>query len=119
MPARTYADPHAGGSYSIAYGINVSGQVVGTSHVAGDTASHSFRTASNSPINPATDDLGTLGGDFCSAGGINASGQVVGTASTPGEIEVHAFRTAPNSAINLATDDLGTLGGTHSECGGD
>jgi probable HAF family extracellular repeat protein len=75
---------------------------------------HCFRTAPNSPINLATDDLGTFGGGYCSAQGINASGQVVGAASTPGEIEVHAFRTAPNSAINLSTDDLGTLGGTNS-----
>src|SRR6266480_3354904 len=61
-----------------ATGINNSGQVVGNS------GSHAFRTAANSAINPATDDLGTLCiNQVCSfptyATGINSSGQVVGS----------------------------------------
>ena len=76
---------------------------------------HAFRTAANSAINPATDDLGTLGGSSSHALGINSSGQVVGDAHLAGDLHVsHAFRTAANSAINPATDDLGTLGGSSS-----
>jgi probable HAF family extracellular repeat protein len=74
---------------------------------------HAFRTAPNSAINPATDDLGTLGGSNSDAFGINNTGQVVGGSYTINGT-YHAFRTAPNSAINPATDDLGTLGGESS-----
>lgn len=91
-----------GGDSSQANGINNLGQVVGFSTIAsgGDRA---FRTEPNSPINPATDNLGLLGSfisfgqdlSFSRASGINNFGQA-------------------NSAINPATDDLGTLGGTSS-----
>ena len=37
---------------------------------------HAFRTAANSPINPATDDLGILGVAYCTVLGINAFGEV-------------------------------------------
>jgi len=94
-----------------ATGINVFGQVVGGSVTNRGDHSHAFRTASNSPINPATDDLGTLGGNDSIAWGMNASGQVVGNSYLADNITQHAFRTAPNSPINPATDDLGTLGG--------
>jgi len=105
-----------GGSVSTAYGINDSGQVVGAARKANEPhfVLHAFRTAPNSPINPATDELGALGGTQSVARGINNSGQVVGYASTIGDATFHAFRTAPNSPINPATDDLGTLGGTTS-----
>src|SRR5690242_14439380 len=52
--------------------INNSGQVVGLSYFGGQI--HAFRTAANQPINPATDDLGTLGGPPSSAFGINDAG---------------------------------------------
>ena len=97
---------------SFAYGINNSGQVVGNSGTVSGVI-HAFRTAANSAINPATDDLGTLGGSSSNAYGINSSGQVIGDSLTVNGVS-HAFRTAANSAINLATDDLGTLGGIDS-----
>jgi probable HAF family extracellular repeat protein len=49
-----------GGASSEAYGINSSGQVVGYEVYA--SSSYAFRTAANEPINPATDNLGSLGG---------------------------------------------------------
>lgn len=97
--------------------INNSGQVVGWSWVSGDEfdgVAHAFRTAPDSPINVATDDLGTLGGINSLATSINATGEVVGYSSVSGDIIVHGFRTAPNTSINPATDDLGTLGGSES-----
>ena len=101
------------GYWSIATGINSSGQIVGTnSNFLGlypNPSYHAFRTAANMPINPETDDLGTLGGMTSSATAINDSGQVVGTSDVSGPTAAHAFRTAPNSRINPATDDLGTL----------
>jgi len=103
-----------GGTDSEASGINASGQVVGES-LTSDLAWRAFRTAPNAPINPDTDNLGTLDGGSSSFGfGINASGQVVGEAFINNNTEVHAFRTAANSPINSATDDLGTLGGVVS-----
>src|SRR5690349_17292816 len=83
-----------GGPSYWASGINNSGQVVGSASTASGQVD-AFRTAANSPINPATDDLGTLGGtssgvwvcrlgSTCAseANGINDSGQVVGSANT-------------------------------------
>ena len=93
-----------GSTFNRAFGINNAGQVVGLS---GDRA---FRTAPNSAINAATDDVGTLfSGGSTVALGINDLGQVVGSSSTSSSSMTHAFRTAPNSAINPATDDIGAL----------
>jgi len=101
-----------GGTSGEAFDINNSGQVVGYAFTSGNAESHAFRTAANKPINPETDDLGTIGTPSL-AYSINDSGQVAGYFFiTPGE--THAFRTAPNRPIDPATDDLGTLGGTSS-----
>src|SRR5215471_14629400 len=51
---------------------------------------HAFRTAPNSPINPATDDLGTLGGTGSDAWGIDTFGQVIGEAVNTDGAD-HAF----------------------------
>jgi probable HAF family extracellular repeat protein len=110
------------GQSSIGNGINDAGQVVGQSTVPGLLAfQHAFRTAPNQPINPLTDDLGTLGGNSSFATAINNAGQVVGNSFTIDDSSQHAFRTAPNQAINPLTDDLGTLdsGGPLAPFGGD
>ncbi len=104
-----------GGTYSYAAAINNLGQVAGYSYTAGTSAStmRAFRTAPNAVINPATDNLGTLGGSQSAAYAIKDLGQVAGDSYLPNSLS-HAFRTAPNAAINPATDDLGTLGGNNS-----
>ena len=107
-----------GTGQSNATSINNAGQVAGSSDMPGDQTYHAFRTAPNSAINPATDDLGTLGGGYSNASSINSSGQVVGSANLPGDTVGHAFRTGANAAINPATDDLGTLGGRYSSATG-
>lgn len=98
--------------YSAARDINRRGQVVGTT-VGPNRWPHAFRTAPNRPINPETDDLGTLGGVQSEANAINDAGEVVGSASTGSSI-AHAFRTKPNRPIDPTSDDLGTLGGPRS-----
>src|SRR5262245_35285641 len=98
-----------GGTESYANGINNSGQVVGYSFTSGTSlvAQRAFRTKPNAVINPATDNLGTLGGTHSAANEINELGQVVGYSYVPlmfGGLN-HAFRTQPNAPINTATDD--------------
>ena len=97
-----------GGSVSSAYGINDSGQVVGYTSTAGDTAYHAFLYSGG-----VMSDLGTLGGSGSSAYGINDSGQVVGYASTAGVTVYHAFLYSGG-----VMSDLGTLGGSFSEAVG-
>ena len=72
-----------GGDTVDASGINNLGQVVGqaSTYKAGNAPDQAFRTAANRPINPATDDLGTLGGESSFAAAINDSGQVAGDAA--------------------------------------
>lgn len=80
----------------------------------GEVVAGQYRTAPNSVVNPATDDIGSLGGGGTSGVDINNLGQVVGTSlNTSGQNR--AFRTAANTAINPETDDLGTLGGKFSK----
>ena len=81
-----------------------------------DGSLRAFRTAANEPINPATDNLGTLGGSTYSvANSINAFGQVVGYSWISADDASHAFRVARHKKINPLTDDLGTLGGLSNE----
>ncbi|HTD44597.1 MAG TPA: hypothetical protein VK687_10465 [Bryobacteraceae bacterium] len=66
------------GISTIVNGIDDAGRAVGES-VTISGFPHAFRTAPNSPINPATDDLGTFGGQSSSAVSINKNGDIVGT----------------------------------------
>jgi len=107
-----------GGTETFAADVNASGQVVGQSQqdtVNPDTF-RAFRTAPNSRINPATDNLGTLGGPNSFATAINDSGQVAGTSQidpTGDDPATRAFRFSGGTLTNL-----GTLGGTTSEANG-
>ena len=94
-----------GGTQSIAFAVNDSGQVVGASMTA-DNQQHAFSwTRSGGMI-----DLGTLGGSSSSAVAVNASGRVVGSSNLTDDIEQRAFSWTPSDGMI----DLGTLGGTQS-----
>jgi probable HAF family extracellular repeat protein len=103
-----------GGLNSYGFAINNRGQLVVSANNGADE-SYIFRTSGLRAIDPATDDLGTLGGRFKNAQGINALGQVVGGSSFSDGATWHAYRTAPDAPINPATDDLGGLGGDYSQ----
>lgn len=76
-----------GGDTSTGYGINASGQVVGSSYIAGNITQHAFLYSDGKMI-----DLGTLNGGSSQARGINANGDIVGFASYPSYYEsIHAF----------------------------
>ncbi|MGH7509758.1 MAG: HAF repeat-containing protein [Gemmatimonadales bacterium] len=92
-----------GGSFSIAFGINRSGQVVGESHIA-TGRSRAFLWSGGTMR-----DLGTLGGNFARAFGISDGGKVVGSAAT-GSGQHHAFLWSAG-----VMRDLGTLGGGFSQ----
>jgi len=93
--------------------INNAGIVVGSSTTSGNIG-HAFRTQPNSPINPTTDDLGTLGGSSSVATDVNDSGYIVGLSATSLN-ETHAFLTEPSNTATPLLIDLGTLGGPYSQ----
>lgn len=74
-----------GGTYSVAYGINASGQVVGSATTDANTSLHAFLATGGKMA-----DLGTLGGSFSIAHAVNAAGQVVGN-SAMADGSDHAF----------------------------
>jgi probable HAF family extracellular repeat protein len=99
-----------GGTTSIAWGINLSGQVVGEADTTGGQR-HAFLwtpTSANGTTGSMID-LGTLGGTGSTASGINDLGQVTGNANLKGDTVAHAFLWQ----ISVMTD-LGTLGGDTS-----
>ncbi|MDP2225081.1 PEP-CTERM sorting domain-containing protein [Nitrosomonas sp.] len=92
---------------SVAWGINDSGQVVG-SFTSASGYTHAFITG---PNGIGMTDLGTLLGAAGSvARGINDSGQVVGMSGNN-----HPFITGPNG---MGMTDLGNLGGSYSSANG-
>ena len=90
-----------GGSNSYGFAINVSGQIAGSSDLAGDNSNHAVRWTGTIPT-----DLGTLGGTKSYGRGINDSGQVAGEAYFSGNANFHAVRWTGTTA-----EDLGTLHG--------
>jgi probable HAF family extracellular repeat protein len=90
-----------GGTTSQAWGVNDSGEVVGTStYTGGGWDNHAFLYQSG-----MMNDLGTLGGSRSYGYGINNPGTVVGEASTTGDASSHAF-----VYRNGVMSDLGTFG---------
>ena len=90
-----------GGTYSAAFGINNSGEVVGQA-ITSDGQAHAFVYNSGVPMQ----DLGTLGGTVSCAFGVNQGGQVVGYSSMTGDDGyVHPFLYNGSGSMQ----DLGTL----------
>ena len=83
-----------GGSDSVGYAINASGQVAGWSVRSPDAVPHAFRYTGMPGSGGAMADLGTLtSAGFPESYGqaINASGQVAGWSGTTGDAAQHAF----------------------------
>lgn len=101
--------PTLGGSFSYAYDVNESNQVVGFSYTTGESARHATLWRNGVAI-----DLGTLGGANSQAYAINQSGQIVGAAENA-SARVHAFlfQLNGNGQVTSRTD-LGELGGGFS-----
>lgn len=75
----------AGGSTSLAEGINSSGNVAGSGLTSGDGTTHAVSWTAGS-----IQDLGTLGGGTSQANAINNSGLIAGSSGFPGASS-HAF----------------------------
>jgi probable HAF family extracellular repeat protein len=90
-----------GPNSSFGYGINNSGQVVGSASL--DGTNHAFLYSNGEMI-----DLGTLGGAYSIAWGINNTGQIVGQAETS------SGGYDPFLYSGGTMTDLGTLGGNLS-----
>jgi probable HAF family extracellular repeat protein len=88
-----------GGTYSIAHGINASGQVVGESTFAPDNIGVRAFLYSGGSMH----DLGTLGGFESWGYGINASGQVTGAAFRSGEALFRAYVYSSGTMFDLST----------------
>ncbi len=90
-----------GGSFSLAFGINSNGDVVGKSAISGDVAQHAFLYQNNQIF-----DLGTLGGDLGQAEAVNNADQITGYSSLADNSTIHAFLYG-----DLSMKDLGSLPG--------
>lgn len=78
-----------GGSYSVAWGINGSGQVVGWGNPVGDAAQHAFLWSEGSMVDLNTYVTGT-GWTLNDAEGINDWGDICGTGTNP-DGKTHAY----------------------------
>lgn len=93
-----------GGSSGGAIAINDSGQMAGSSYLAGDSLNHAFFYDGTT-----MHDIGTFGGSHSTAWDINNNGQVVGRANT---------EQGPSRAFlydDTGIHDIGTLGGNWSD----
>jgi probable HAF family extracellular repeat protein len=103
----TFAGPGAPSNdrgMSRARAVNDLGQVVGAASERMASGHRAFRTSPDRPIDPAADDLGTLGGENSDAWGINNRGDVVGEAeiaSDPTRPATHAFLFTKGRMIDL------------------
>jgi probable HAF family extracellular repeat protein len=91
-----------GGQFSNASGVNRSGQVVGSSTVVGEAATHAFYWDAKNGMK----DLGTLGGNNSQANAISNSGKAVGSADLADGVTTDAA-----SWDKKGIHDLGNLGG--------
>jgi probable HAF family extracellular repeat protein len=89
-----------GGTNGSAYGVNDAGNVVGTSQIAGNGATHAFLSTGLGGAGQMTD-LGTLGGTNSSAFAINNAGQVVGNSNTSGAGGTQGFLYTNGTLYNL------------------
>ena len=94
-----------GGTNSQAIDINASGQVIGSSQIAGDAATHFFLWSSGTGMQDLN---ATVDAGITDVVEINDAGQIIGTFTTGGQS--HAFLYTPGPGLR----DLGTLGGTTS-----
>jgi probable HAF family extracellular repeat protein len=90
-----------GGLISGVSGLNDSGQIAGTSDLAGDQTAHPFLWAHGSMR-----DLGTLGGSFGAANWMNDNGEVIGGSTTPNDEAFDGFLWR-----NGVMTDLGSVAG--------
>jgi probable HAF family extracellular repeat protein len=96
------------GGYSIPFGINEAGQVIGSSYSAPGQPDYAFLFTDGRLIN-----LGALNGGASHAMNINGAGQIVGNSAASGASQGHAFLYAGGTM-----QDLGTLGGQNSSANG-
>jgi len=91
MLRRTAADLGTlGGTYSEGLAINASGQVAGTSYLAGNAYVDAFLYTGAPNTGGQMADLGRLGGTYSHGYAINGAGQVAGGSQTAGGAE-HVF----------------------------
>jgi probable HAF family extracellular repeat protein len=107
-----------GGTDSLGWGINASGQVTGYAGTPG-IAINAFLWNPTTPNSASgtLHDLGSLGGSFAWGIGINATGQVAGISATTEDVAEHAtlWNPATPNGTSGTLHDLGTLGGTYSQ----
>jgi probable HAF family extracellular repeat protein len=76
-----------GGTFTLAFGLNQRGQIVGSSNLTGDQQSDAFLWEHGNP----RDLGGSLGGSFTGAESINEEGEAVGYAYLAGDANFHAI----------------------------